>query len=82
MDVVIVGKRKVDYVSKKSGNAVKGTELHYTAKPSEDSDIEGLTASSIFTRLDCADVKVGGKYSFGFDLSRNDKAVLSQIKPV
>lgn len=81
MLVQVVGKRAVRYTSKRSGNEVVGTELHYLSEPTTDGGMEGQRALTIFTRLNCSAVKIGRKYQFDLDLTGNgNKAVLSGIR--
>lgn len=81
MLVTVVGKRAVKYTSKKSGNEVVGTELHYLTERSNDLGMEGQRALTIFTRIDCSGVKVGKKYFLDLDLTGNgNRAVLAGIR--
>ena len=49
MQVVIVGKKQVDYTSKKTGNPVKGISLFIEREPlPREQDVNGLVTDSIF----------------------------------
>lgn len=49
MKCVIVGKKPVDYVSKKTGNPVKGISFFIEREPtSREADVNGLVTDSIF----------------------------------
>jgi hypothetical protein len=81
MLAMVVGKRAVDYTSKKSGQNVKGTELFYVCDAPQENGMTGQRAASIFTRVDCSVVQPGKKYNMAFDLANNDKAVLISVLP-
>lgn len=53
MKCVIVGKKPVDYVSKKTGNSVKGISFFIERQPtSREVDVIGLVTDSIFISMD------------------------------
>lgn len=50
-EYVIVGVRKVDYVSKKTGNPVKGYNLYCTFR---DAHVDGVCAESVYINVNVA----------------------------
>lgn len=49
MECVLVGTKNVDYVSKKTGQPVKGVSLYIERDPTErETDVSGLVTDSIF----------------------------------
>lgn len=68
MRVTLVGKKKVDYTSKKTGAHVEGAELHYVYVPSGDgAEFEGKGVATLFTRLDVSGMVPGRDYDLHFE---------------
>lgn len=67
----IYGIKKVDYVSKKTGNRVLGTELHCIY---EDKNVEGLACELVWINKDVQipeNMIVGSTVEFYYDKYRN-----------
>jgi len=76
---VVVGIRKIDYDSKKTGKPVHLVELHVTSK---DNRVAGIAVSVVCTSPDKAEnVVVGEEYLFMYDKQGDGAARLDMILP-
>ena len=70
MKVTVIGKGKVDYVSKKTNQQVSGVTLHVTR---EDKNVDGLAVETIFISAksnvfsDADSVKLGDKVNVAYN---------------
>lgn len=76
----------VDYKSKKTGEQVKGTELHIIRPVNEREKAKGTRGSEItdkiFTRLDCTNVQPEKNYEMVYECTGGRFADLVEIKAV
>lgn len=82
MIVTIVGVRPVEYDSKKTGNHVKGVELHTIRPATEVDETEGSVVEAIFTRLEPKKIELGKQYNLIYDNVGRNRTELVEIRPV
>lgn len=61
MKFEILGKEKVDYVSRRTGQPVKGTNLHCTVLEGGKTGVEGVQVERLYVKetIDCSALAVG-----------------------
>jgi hypothetical protein len=67
MNVKVVGKENVNYVSKKTGNPVVGTTLYVVFPDRRAVNLEGEKATNIFTKLPCNEIKPGDVANLAYE---------------
>lgn len=81
----IVGAAPVNYISKKTGQPVVGTQLHIVRSASDrekGNGFIGQVTDSIFTRIDCKALEIGNEYEFCYDSTGGRYVELVDIQPV
>lgn len=83
MKCTLVGIRGLDYISKKDGKRVIGTELHMVGAMEDSAEMKGQRVESVFTSLNVSGLSLGVLYDFVYDRKPGSKFTdLVEIIPV
>lgn len=68
MKVNVIGKQKVSFKDKESGDMINGVNIYYICTPSRLIEIEGQSCGKkFFKNVSMSDFETGYEYDFDFD---------------
>lgn len=85
MLVKVLGKKKISYTSKKTGEPVVGTTVYYVREDSpNDNNLEGNVCGEVYVSANLcagANIVIGGTYIGSYDIGQSGKAYLCSFTP-